>query len=452
LAGREAGNTIEQRLWPKLYPALLSSVITSFTDVVAVAMLSKILLAITALLLYAILLGVMPSLMALLLTMLFLTLIPIITVYSYVWSETLFIPLWLGMGFLGSKYLALKNAMCGEKIVLLILLMLVAIALFYTRYIGIIAFLLIPYVVIRKYESKDIALLIIVSLIYLASIAFVLIENYQITSHFGGGGRAASQKGVWHNVHDLLMLFKVLINVPVAYFAAIIPISLFVVFYGIKNIENKPNNFISQNLEIFLLMIAMYCFALVVLRSTTQFDDIDLRLLSPIFPMVWIVLCLLIFRLKACRYLGRVSSIAALALILALSLTGYKQILSSMNSWQSIGSPEYPLRENASYNNFTKSDIHNPIRALVRELLGEEGILISKNAQIFRYVFASPTYTLPRELTTEAINKLNQLPNGSLILLEKKDANIVQRLDRDYQFKYLDLGYVFAIALPLNKK
>ena len=107
----------EEKLWPPLYPLTLAASAFKLPDVVTASHLSSVLLALTALIAYLLLAPVMKWYFALSAAMLLCLTVPLITVYTYAWSETLFIPLLLlaVWGLAGCGLTTLSGQVCRHS-------------------------------------------------------------------------------------------------------------------------------------------------------------------------------------------------------------------------------------------------------------------------------------------------------------------------------------------------
>ena len=82
------------RYWPPLYAGLLSVFINNASDVATISIISRILLGIGIVFIFLITYEVIGPI-ALIPTLLLCFTVPIITIYTYAWSETLFLPVFI---------------------------------------------------------------------------------------------------------------------------------------------------------------------------------------------------------------------------------------------------------------------------------------------------------------------------------------------------------------------
>src|SRR5690554_3312640 len=181
---------IEQRLWPKLYPIVLSVFIERNYGTSAVRSLSALLLTFTALLVFFIVRRFSSNVLAFLTAVLFMHTLPINTVYAFVWSETLFIPLFLLFSYAAFRYgeLQINQAHLIAAYSWLAIFCLSLLGLAYTRYIGIgMVLVLLPLLLISVKTAKSIAACLLAGLILSIGIGAMLYGNYQISGSISGG-------------------------------------------------------------------------------------------------------------------------------------------------------------------------------------------------------------------------------------------------------------------------
>ena len=144
---------VPQRTWPPAYPLALSGFIENSRDVRGAANLSKIFLFATSIGIFLLLSTQVYWAIALGGSILISLSLPMVLVYTYAWSETLFIPLLITTVYSAIGYTS-DSLSPSRRFGWMALLLSGLILLAYTRYIGIALVLLIPAVFILSRKDK----------------------------------------------------------------------------------------------------------------------------------------------------------------------------------------------------------------------------------------------------------------------------------------------------------
>lgn len=443
----------EQRLWPPLYPALLSVVVNNYADVVAAAKMSRVMFFISALLIYLILTSYARWYWALTSTAFFCFASPMLTIFTYAWSETLFIPLMLLSVFASIRYADAESDFSGGNQYWLLLLVSALIALAYTRYVGIIFFLLLPYVFFlrggkpRKYFNLAWAVSI-----YGLFVGGLLLSNYLKTSAMGGGMRAESTKSLANNVIDAYLAFTTVFPSSPYIFVALLVLSCAAAWARkalfLKD-ENHERARLRKSAHILLFGLVLYVAVMIFLRSRSVFDDLDVRLLAPAFPLLWLLLWLVLFRIRAVNLRGALVYALSMFFVCSFALNGYLQLRESMESWKSRGTPFFLMRGGLVYNNFTNTRSGLQSREFFSRLLPTDAVLVMEKPLVFRFVLGKKIIQKPSKIDLAIIHKLNALRPGSLLILGKAEVDSLKPLCIDCMSGAIDFGEAFAIRLPI---
>jgi hypothetical protein len=442
-----------QRAWPPLYAALLSVFIDNSSDVLVAASVSKILLFISVYCVFLILLPIAGRGLSLLLSCLFCICVPILTVYTYAWSETLFLALVGISSCFSILYLKLDSEVGKAACMLALLLALIGVA--YTRYIGIIYISILGMTYFLSSRSRlDHVLFVVASAVYIATVGYWLYRNYVLSGYLSGSERVASNTSPLENFDLLIASFQPLLPEKLAVFVFIGAFALLFV-YAVRR-SQKPLSLSEhagkqQTLVILAVPCALYLSALVFLSSVSQFDTIDVRLLSPAFPAIFMIAVVIASRLdvRSGRFL--VLGACSFFLIASFSIRGYQQYLESMQNWREQGGPLFLKSPELTFNNFTKGKNDNKV--VFTKLVSPGGFLVMSNAPLQAFLTGLDVIEKPREFTAQTISRLNALPEGSALVIlrsgEPALSQVLAGLNIDAQ--YINLGSVLALKIPVKK-
>ena len=446
-----------QNYWPPLYPILLSVSTSQKPSVTMVSRLSVVLLSLTILFVYLTLNIFLNRYIALTSALALCISIPIITVYTYVWSETLFIPLLTIASW--SSILYLKNDIQDDsrKYIYFSSLLISILGLAFTRYIGIIYFLLLPFTyIISRRKNRDLLWMAGASVVYGSCVGYFLFSNFSRTGSISGAYRPPPDKTIFDNIGDLFAAAYTLVPnstiVLVIIFIVSLLISLFYIKFVTKNnAKIPPENF---NTIIILTFISLlYVTALVTLRSIRYFDDLDVRLLVPIFPIMWALLFILLSTLRNKNRLNIIIWTPVIFLIIAFPVAGYSQLLNTMDNWRKIGDPQISANGERAYRNYTFNHQYKEIQKALTPLVGGESVLITNLPMELEFITGIPSVQLPLEIDLEEIRAINRLPERSIMLLQnEKQIDQFRALCNAHSlaFKLFTLEGGLAIETPIK--
>ncbi len=300
-------------LWPPLFPALMAGIgVASGRDPVMLARLvNAVLFGLTVFLGGALLIRRASGSWAISLlgTLAILASIPLFSASVMVWSEPLFIVFTL-MGLLAmDKYLSERTT--GS---LLALALAVGLACL-TRYIGV-TLILWGAVSIMSFSRESIrrrlAHCIVFSAVAGMPLGFWLVRNYAVSGTLFGP-RAPSQLGVLHNVLDTFKTISFWYTPRIGAVMFLFAMAFFLVCVGIRNNWSSAKAALGTVLPVGLFVI-IYTAFLVVSSSITSYDQINSRLLCPIYVPVSLV-ALVALRAAVEPFRGRLGPAKAEAFI-----------------------------------------------------------------------------------------------------------------------------------------
>lgn len=454
LANSDGSRFVEQRLWPVLYPALLSVVIDSYTDAQAVASLSALLAAATAMLVYLLLARYMMMSLALVATLLFTVTQPFLTIFTYAWSEALFIPLLLLATLSSLVYADAGNR--PQQTLWLGILCCSLLAVFHTRYAGAVFAIVLPVTFWQSRHDRFRCLSIaVVAGIYALAVAYALYNNWLITGHLSGGARGPSAVTFAENLARIPLVLSYLLAAPWWQYAGLALLVLILLatpeFAGGKLQAAIPMAKPWPALVFMAGLGVWYVVAMAVLRSVSQFDDIDLRLLTPAFPLLWVAMWLAVSLLVLKGKPYRVVAWALMMLLLLLPANGYRHLRNSMTSWHDQGTPAHSVGNGYNYNNYTQSEQQNGLRHIFAGIVTGQGVIVAPSPLGFSYMLGKRALQLPAQADQAQMAMINALPAGSVLVhIEGTDPFSRLRLTHDLQYSFAELPGLRVVRLPIQ--
>jgi hypothetical protein len=448
----------EVKLWPPLYPLTLAASAFKLPDVVTVSRLSAALLALTAVLAYLLLAPVMKWYFALSASMLLCLTVPLITVYTYAWSETLFIPLLLLAVWASTRYLDAEAADAGRKYRFLGVLVLSLVALAYTRYIGIALSLLLPatFLLCGKKRSA-LPAFVVAAGAYAAAVGYLLVSNYRVTGSITGGVRSPSDITLRENLFDMLSVLDANIpSSPLVQLLILVAAMCIALVYARRvtlRAQPQPQPVSYRHTRNILLFVGvLYTGVLFVLRMYRDFDMLDMRLLAPALVVLWLLMLIVLAQLKPVNIMHIVAQVLLWFCVIMFPVKGYTRFQESIHSWHVLGSPNHRANAGVSYMNYTSTQLANPARKLLAGLLSGDAVVVAERPLIFEFMSGKRSLQLPETIDIDVIDKFNALPAGSLILLpnDKQQKGLLKlRLEYNLIYEYLQLGQRIAVRTPI---
>lgn len=421
----------QQRSWPPLYPLVL--VLLPEVNSFWVAIASTILLYLSVVSVYAILqLMGHNQLMALLLALLLLLQLPVITVYTFAWSETLFLTLLLISIFIMGKIFQTEVLSARGLISLTIVL----IALAYTRYIGAVFFLNFA-ILFYIYNGRISRIKIFAAgLVAVSCFGILLWNNWTITGYLSGVERQPSQQGWWENTYQSYEVLQLAFGSPIC----LILFGVLMIFaWKSRENEQQKKHGLKNLLPIIGINAVVYTAAIIILRAQSGFDQIDIRLLSPALVLLYLFIAILVVvRVKTSKYQKMAAVVAAILLVPAIyeGLMTLKQI---PDNWKTAINPGLKMDRRYAYNNFTRNDVAEKLM----HLLPKEAVLISDRARIIDHITGRKTYQLLSDVDEAILFSWGRLPKGSSFFITDASLakKILSRLNAmEIKFRYVEIA------------
>lgn len=223
---------------------------------------------------------------------------PILTVYVYAWSESLFINFLLIT--LWSALQVLKMAEQGEGRAhqrYLLGFALALLALFYCRYVGIVFAGLWPILWwlsaarMRYWQHYALA-----SGLYGVGVVGMVLRNYVLVgdikgAEITGAHRLDSHHALWNNLQDLGQAIQALLPTSTALTALALALGLVAGVAGVLRHDSSfglrlgTERYRGHLWQFSLAMVAVYTVGLLILRTVTEFDRIDMRYFGSIMAL-----------------------------------------------------------------------------------------------------------------------------------------------------------------------
>ena len=458
LENPEGQAVVHQRSWPPAYQLALSGFIKDFRDVKGAANLSTVLLFTTLAVIFLLLSTQLYWVIALIGSMLISLSLPIVLVYTYAWSEALFIPLliitvYAAIGYTNGN-LGTPLRRFGWMVLMLTGLILMA----YTRYIGIAFAVLIPSVFLLSRKDKwDWIMLPSTIITYAMAVGYWLYDNYQLTGSISGTARPPSDKSLIEN--GLATAYALLTSLPVSLLSYLISLAItagvvFTLTHYWHKFDNKNHTQMWRPLLLLAISAGIYLLALVALRSHSQFDNIDVRLIAPAIPLILMLLMMTSGFAGSRKVKLLVIGITAF-IVISQATRGYSLYYSAMNNLVKHGSQQRSIKVGKLiYNDITPNPSDNPDSKALHTLVDKKGVLIIQRPIIWRFITGIPTIQVPENIELSDLNLMNALPAGSVLVLENHQFNDLQKMvaPNSVHIQARDLGDFAAIGLPINLK
>lgn len=446
----------EQRAWPLLYSVLLSTAVKDYADALAVANVSKILLFISLIMVYGVISSHTKWHVALISSCLLSISIPIMTVYSYAWSETLFVSLLAIATWTSIKYLELDREYIFKKILFMTILLSTLIMLAYTRYIGIVFAFLLPTVYLMSTKNKyDLGLVLVSGLIYTLSVGYLLTDNYLVTGSLSGVPRSPSDRNAAENIKDMFYAVKVMF--PFSVFSVLLSLVVsFVITYINKkphcNTGNSTNTNLTRSAVILISIGTLYLFSLVLLRTFSNFDRIDVRLLTPAFTSFFMLIIISPLLWDTNGKTRTALIFLSVFLIMSFSIQGYGKLIDSSANWEKGIIHNFSRYPGRTYGNFTMNPDANELKHKLSTLVLGNGIIVVDAPLKYRFISGVNCVQKPEFIDSKILEIINKLPEGSAFIFNKNEKNPFALLNNGHtiEAKYSDLGYAFAIKTPIK--
>jgi hypothetical protein len=457
----ESTSTVPQTTWPPLYPAAVA-VARSFasTTPAAASYVNIAVLVLTVLALHALLRDTAGPAVGALAAVGLVLAKPTLTAFSYAWSEPLFVAcLLVSLYLIQRSQIFAAEDRAGWHFVSVILLAVTLAGLFYTRYVGFLFAPLLPLCWLLLSRKRRFLLhYVAAGSVYAAACAALLFRNQMLAGDvrgldIGNSVRSDSQLSVFDNSRDLLnALGSSLPASPVAWIVALLAAAAVVAALrnrsAVSASRQGPHHFLlTRTLGIATAVSALaYAGGLILLRTLTSFDRIDIRYVSVLLPLLVIGLALaLTWRRDRADRLTPQALVALLSavLLLGFGIKGVEAYNSALANLRDHGVPKFDARGDFHYVSYTVDPDRSTNRRFVRSLLAErDGMIIADRPDILLYLGGLP---LGRDrarafpdgrLSEEILGDLNTVGAGGWLVLEN-DSDAAARL-REYYGENFD--------------
>jgi hypothetical protein len=438
--------------WPPVYPFVLSFFASPhLTGPIEAARLAFVSLTITVMLMYFILRQFLGIFLALLGALILLFSHPILTVFSYAWSETLFIPLLLFACLIGNFCIKSSDTIKIPRHISCVLgLTISLVALVYCRYIGIVFIIFLPLTWLLGKNKKTLLKYYISAIVlYIGLVSILLSRNLSLTGNLGGISRQNSTKSILNNFSDLWGAIQIQFSYSPDLFwpiLLVVLVAILIKYFANREsiIKHSANNKTTPKIIwICLVGVTSYLVSLLLLRSLYEFDRIDTRLISLIWPFIIIILFFGI-NLKwnfeyniIIKSLIFICSIVFLTLIFNRGLAVYNQVLFIQQIYKkTYGFYGYPS-EKYKYNNMTLKIVENDSKKFVRMIYdlkkfkyADTLITDFSDPRIIQLLSGIKSRKFPSgEINSETVKLINNADENGMVL-------IINDSTKDYIYSY----------------
>lgn len=338
-------------LWPPLYPVLLAAIkwvanLAGTSDVVGIAMFNVVALIVSVYLVVRIV-SLVASVQAGILVAFTFAISPSIQiVFSYVWSEVLFIPLCL------AAYLCLQQYLTGDEGVrkrwLYAVIVLLGLAT-YTRYVGL-AFFSSAALAMLFYGRGDLLqrlrTVTAVTLAYLTFLAPMLLRNLVQAGSFSGGDRGSPEINILSDIGILIwILYLEFLNQPLMIGAVVFLVALAsATWLLLRRTGASRQGSVTRGLpNIIVPFLFAICYMIFLLISRgRQSIDLDSRMLSVVVPFLLIGL-LGVYQQLLLRVGERLAVLPFLLPLAAFAIGAFHTHTSILKGWRDLGEPGFIL-------------------------------------------------------------------------------------------------------------
>ena len=334
-------------LWPPLYPVLLAAIkwvanLVGTSDVVGIAVFNAMALIATMYLVVRIA-SLAASVQVGFVVAIAIAISPSIQiVFTYAWSEVLFIPLCLAAYFSLQQYLTGNESVRRRWLFAMVALLGLAT---YTRYVGLVFFSSAALAMLlygRGDLVQRLRTVTAVTLAYLALLAPMLLRNLVQAGSFSGGERGSPDTSVLADIGTLTWyLYVELLNLPVLIGIAVILVALVSTTWFLsrhtESSEQEPPTRGFPDIIVPFVFAFSYMIFLLVSRGR-QSIDLDSRMLSVVIPFLLIGL-LGIYQQISLRQSGRLAVLPFVLPLAAFVVGAFQTHTSIMKGWRDLGEP-----------------------------------------------------------------------------------------------------------------
>jgi hypothetical protein len=219
-------------------------------------------------------------------------------IYSYTWSEGVFLFFLLWLLYLSEKVLSQKSTYLHT-----VLLIFCLVAMSLLRYAGLIYFFYLSFVTIILFLQNKNSLAKQFTIVI--SVSSLLIFCYLLNNYFISGGFFGSHPRIFPETESWLSFLKLLSNGLInelfiarkyywswdPIFAFLLILQLIVCYYILKNRSNLNLGSLQKNHGLTAILSSFfYLIFIVILRKVSPFDAFDYRILAPFSTPIFIIL------------------------------------------------------------------------------------------------------------------------------------------------------------------
>lgn len=348
-------------VWPPLYPALLGALACLGMEIpVAAIMVSMLCLFFVLAVFYSLLQPVAGAWVATLASAALLSCIPTLVVFSHAWSEPVFWAVLMLATWCCVQHLASINTNQRSSRGYLLGMIVTLALLVWVRYIGVVFLLmLLPSIVQTRGRRSWWPVYVSGAMLYLLLVGVLLARNYYLSGFITGQARLPSDSGWVANIQSTIDV----LSFYAGGWAVLVVFCVLLAWAALR----KPCAAATGRpwVLLMLFLVLVYAGALVCLRSLRAFDPVDVRLLSPAWPLLLMATAFAIH--AANRWVKAVWAGCMLVVI----LSGVSLLIANANWVANQGTIRLPANPGVFYANMSMADSVNTDLALAQFTTGQ---------------------------------------------------------------------------------
>ena len=459
------------KIWPPLYPAILS-VFPSIgkAPLFAAVQAAMFLLSLNCLLLFFILRKTIGEIFSFFAVAVFLISSPNLIITTYAWSESLFITMLLfSILFSLNSYQAAEENKKNRLFVNLFLLSTALAGLFYTRYIGIVFGFILPLTWLVTHDRIKYITAYIISFLWFSILVIgFLYRNYLLGDVTGGDvldkARHASSFSIMDNTWAVLDSLYLLIPNNINLVVAILLASFVLVFVIKKFIADKllvpkaniSTEYIKYQVLLLAMIVVIYLGALIVLRSITAFEEIRVRYIAVISPcLIMLMFIFFSFFMHSISRSWKSFSLIVVnvAMFFLIAVQGVLVFKGTILNWKQYGTPNMTVtgsKTNIFYSHLTsQSNVAGLYRMLEKIGADSDDVIITEKPKLPAFVSGMKFRRLKGGINQESLEKLEKSNEKGFLLATQRQSKQAIRI-----FFSIDEGYSYqprVVSLPISR-
>ena len=459
------------RIWPPLYPAMLSVFPSIVSDPLFTAVQAAMfILSLNSLLVFFILRKTIGNVLSFLAVTAVMLSSANIIISTYAWSESLFITmLLLSILFSLNCYQAAEDSKKYRLYANLFLLAVALSGIFYTRYIGLVFGFILPLSwLFLPYRNKYLQAYIVSFLWFSILVGGLLLRNYFLGDVTGGDvldkARQASSLSVLENAWAVLDSLYLLIPNNITLVLAVLLASIALAFaikkfflkkLFISNVKISTEQ-IKYHVLLLIMIVVVYVGTLIVLRSITNFEEIRIRYIAVMSPcLIMLIFIFLSWSIHSVFHSWRSFALVAVnvAVALLIVIQGVLVFNATKLNWKQYGTPNMPVtgsKTSIFYSHLTTQSNVARISQIIGAIGADrEDIIITEKPKLPAFISGMKFRRLNGGITQESLEKLEKSKEKGILLATQHQSKQAIKIFFSSEEEISDLP--FAVPLPFSR-